>query len=651
MILNWRAVCGDCRACNRGEPWYCFATHNATQKMTLEDGTELSPGAGHRRLRREDAGRRRPVHEGRPVGPRGRGRPARLRRDGRPRRGDQHRQRQPRQVGRRHRLRRRRRRRDRRLGAGRAPARSSPSTSTTEKLEGAKKPRRHRTRSTAGAPTRSRRSRQLTGGFGADVVIDAVGRPETWKQAFYARDLAGTVVLVGVPTPDMKIPDIPLIDVFGRGGSLKSSWYGDCLPSRDFPMLVDLYRQGRLDLDAFVTEEIGLGDVEAAFDKMHHGDVLRSVVVLLMRSPLGTGRPRRRQRHLLPRRGDLRRRQQRLGGRRRRGVRGDRRPARRRRDPRGRGGAAGQGDRLHPRPRRPRPGRTGAARAVRRADPAAPRRPAAVGADPPDDALGRRPRRRPDDRGRRHHAEGAAHARATRRARSASTSPTSAACSPATPCSRAARARPAGRSATAHDRGLDPRRAVRAAGRDRRAHRPRRRHHDRCRARAHWSDEATRHGHGDRACARRGTARRLLQRGAGTQVRRTGPADAADAPPSRRRPRRPRSWGWARAGVQPPPSWTSRPASYADAAAGPRGPGDRRRLAGTAAPVTAGPVAAPGRCHRLRRQRRLDRPDPRGQPRARARCPSPLAAVPGGRPGGRHRRARPGTTRRAFPRS
>ena len=113
-----------------------------------------------------------------------------------------------------------------------------------------------------------------------DVVIDAVGRPETWKQAFYARDLAGTVVLVGVPTPDMRIPDLPLIDVFGRGGALKSSWYGDCLPSRDFPMLVDLYQQGRLDLDAFVSEEIALDDVEAAFDKMHSGDVLRSVVIL-----------------------------------------------------------------------------------------------------------------------------------------------------------------------------------------------------------------------------------------------------------------------------------------------------------------------------------------------------------------------------------
>jgi S-(hydroxymethyl)mycothiol dehydrogenase len=121
--------------------------------------------------------------------------------------------------------------------------------------------------------------RELTGGFGADVVVEAVGRPETYEQAFYARDLAGTVVLVGVPTPNLKI-ELPLIEVFGRGGALKSSWYGDCLPSRDFPMLVDLYRQGRFDLDGFVSETIGLGDVEAAFERMHRGEVLRSVVQL-----------------------------------------------------------------------------------------------------------------------------------------------------------------------------------------------------------------------------------------------------------------------------------------------------------------------------------------------------------------------------------
>jgi S-(hydroxymethyl)mycothiol dehydrogenase len=120
---------------------------------------------------------------------------------------------------------------------------------------------------------------ELTEGNGADVVIEAIGRPETYEQAFYARDLAGTVVLVGVPTPDMRL-ELPLLDVFGRGGSLKSSWYGDCLPSRDFPLLVDLHLQGRLPLDKFVSETIPLDQVEAALAKMQRGEVLRSVVVL-----------------------------------------------------------------------------------------------------------------------------------------------------------------------------------------------------------------------------------------------------------------------------------------------------------------------------------------------------------------------------------
>ena len=112
-----------------------------------------------------------------------------------------------------------------------------------------------------------------------DVAIEAVGNPATYEQAFFARDLAGTVVLVGVPSPDMKI-ELPMLEVFGRGGALKSSWYGDCLPTRDFPMFIDLHRQGRLDLEAFVSETIALGDVEEAFHKMERGDVLRSVVIL-----------------------------------------------------------------------------------------------------------------------------------------------------------------------------------------------------------------------------------------------------------------------------------------------------------------------------------------------------------------------------------
>ena len=283
VVLNWRAVCGECRACNRGEPWYCFATHNATQKMTLADGeegagTELSAALGIGAFAEKTlvaAGQCTKVDpEARPaaVGLLGCGVMAGL--GAAINTGNVGRGMSVAVIG--------------CGGVGAAAIAGSALAGASKiiavdiddkKLEGARKMgATHTVNSKDADPVEAIQA--LTDGNGADVVIDAVGRPETWKQAFYARDLAGTVVLVGVPTPEMKIPEIPLIDVFGRGGSLKSSWYGDCLPSRDFPMLVDLYTQGRLDLDAFVSEEIGLGDVEAAFEKMHHGDVLRSVVLL-----------------------------------------------------------------------------------------------------------------------------------------------------------------------------------------------------------------------------------------------------------------------------------------------------------------------------------------------------------------------------------
>jgi S-(hydroxymethyl)mycothiol dehydrogenase len=286
VILNWRAVCGDCRACKRGEPWYCFATHNATQKMSLADGpdagTELSPALGIGAFAEKTlvaAGQCTKVDpSARPaaVGLLGCGVMAGI--GAAINTGAVTRGKSVAVIG---------------CGgvgvaavAGSALAGASRIIAVDidpKKLEAAKRMGATHTvdsSQTDGDMGVVAAIQELTGGFGADVVVEAVGRPETWKQAFYARDLAGTVVLVGVPTPDMKVPDLPLIDVFGRGGSLKSSWYGDCLPTRDFPMLVDLYQQGRLDLDAFVTEEIGIGDIEAAFEKMHHGDVLRSVVIL-----------------------------------------------------------------------------------------------------------------------------------------------------------------------------------------------------------------------------------------------------------------------------------------------------------------------------------------------------------------------------------
>jgi len=277
VILNWRAVCGQCRACRRGRPWYCFATHNATQRMTLEDGTELSPALGIGAFVEKTlvaAGQCTKVDPAAPAevaGLLGCGVMAGLGaavNTGNVQRGDSVAVIGCGGVG------------DaaiagaRLVGANRIIAVDlDPTKLAWAKDFGAT----HTVNAGDGDPVEAIRA--LTGGHGADVVIDAVGRPETYRQAFYARDLAGTVVLVGVPTPSMTL-ELPLLDVFGRGGALKSSWYGDCLPSRDFPLLIDLFLQGRLPLDRFVSETIGLDDVEAAFTKMHGGQVLRSVVVL-----------------------------------------------------------------------------------------------------------------------------------------------------------------------------------------------------------------------------------------------------------------------------------------------------------------------------------------------------------------------------------
>ncbi|MEU6444374.1 S-(hydroxymethyl)mycothiol dehydrogenase [Streptomyces sp. NPDC047046] len=277
VILNWRAVCGECRACERGEPQYCFDTHNAKQRMTLEDGTELTPALGIGAFAEKTlvaAGQCTKVDpEASPAaaGLLGCGVMAGIGaaiNTGGVTRGDSVAVIGCGGVG------------DAAVMGARLAGASKIIAVDVEdrKLETARKlGATHTVNSRTTDPVEA--IRELTGGFGADVVIEAVGRPETYEQAFYARDLAGTVVLVGVPTPEMRI-DLPLIDVFGRGGALKSSWYGDCLPSRDFPMLIDLYRQGRLDLDAFVTETIALDQVEQAFTRMHDGDVLRSVVIL-----------------------------------------------------------------------------------------------------------------------------------------------------------------------------------------------------------------------------------------------------------------------------------------------------------------------------------------------------------------------------------
>jgi len=277
VVLNWRAVCGHCRSCKRGRPWYCFSTFNATQKMTLEDGTPLSPALGIGAFAEKTlvaAGQCTKIDPKAPptaAGLLGCGVMAGIGaaiNTAQVGRGDTVAVFGCGGVG------------DAAIaGARLAGARTIIAVDIDDrKLELAKQfGATHTVNSSQHDPVEYIKS--VTGGNGADVCIDAVGHPAVYRQAFDARDLAGTVVLVGVPRPDMTI-ELPFIEVFGRGGQLKSSWYGDCLPSRDFPMLVELHQQGRLPLDRFVSETISLDAVEEAFHKMEGGEVLRSVVVL-----------------------------------------------------------------------------------------------------------------------------------------------------------------------------------------------------------------------------------------------------------------------------------------------------------------------------------------------------------------------------------
>jgi S-(hydroxymethyl)mycothiol dehydrogenase len=277
VVIAWRAPCGECRSCRRGRPWYCFSSKNAGQPMRLVDGTPLSPALGIGAFAEETLVA---ASQCVPVDRRARPEAAGLIgcgvmagfgaavNTGRVSRGDA-----VAVIG--------------CGGVGNAAVAGAALAGARLVIAVDVDPRKlplakgfgatHVLDASATDPVEAIRS--LTDGNGADVVIEAVGLEETYRQAFFARDLAGTLVQVGVPSPDMTI-ELPMIELFGRGGALKSSWYGDCLPSRDFPMLIDLYLRGRLDLDGFVSETIGIDAIEEAFGRMRRGEVLRSVVVL-----------------------------------------------------------------------------------------------------------------------------------------------------------------------------------------------------------------------------------------------------------------------------------------------------------------------------------------------------------------------------------
>ncbi|WP_288833090.1 S-(hydroxymethyl)mycothiol dehydrogenase [uncultured Corynebacterium sp.] len=281
VVLNWRAVCGECRACRTGDTKNCFNTHNASEAMTLDDApdTVLTPALGigsfaeKTLVHEKQCTKVDPAEDPAAAGLLGCGIMAGLGaavNTGAIQRGESV---AVFGLG----------------GVGLAAVAGAKLAGATRIIAVDVDKRKCEAAEATFGATHSIHARGmseeevieavrgLTGGFGADVTIDAVGIQPTWRQAFYSRDHAGRMVMVGVPNMTDHV-DIPAIDLYSRGGSIKPAWYGDCLPERDFPAYVDLHMQGRFPLGEFVSERIGADDVEEAFEKMKRGDVLRSVV-------------------------------------------------------------------------------------------------------------------------------------------------------------------------------------------------------------------------------------------------------------------------------------------------------------------------------------------------------------------------------------
>jgi S-(hydroxymethyl)mycothiol dehydrogenase len=276
VILAWRAPCGKCRFCLVGQPHLCAASLNAEKRMRTADGELLTPILGigtfctHTLLHSHQCVKYDPALPAEQMSLIGCGV----------------------MTG---------------IGAALYSAGVRPGTSVAvfgcggvgdsvimgarlagattviavdidpQKLEWAKGfGATHTVDASAGDSVAA--VKELTGGFGVNYSFEAVGRPETTLQAILCRDLAGTCVIIGVAGPNSSVESFPLGTFFNLGGSLRVSWYGDCLPTRDFPLLAEWYRQGKLDLDGLVTRTIALEEVEEAFHAMERGETLRSVI-------------------------------------------------------------------------------------------------------------------------------------------------------------------------------------------------------------------------------------------------------------------------------------------------------------------------------------------------------------------------------------
>ena len=120
-------------------------------------------------------------------------------------------------------------------------------------------------------------ARELTDGRGADYAFDTAGAPGVVAQAYDAVRRGGIVVAVGIP-PVGRDGDLPAPSLPREEKVVTGSFYGSCRPHQDMPLVIDLYMDGRLDLDALVTRTFTLDEINEGFAAMNAGEVARGVI-------------------------------------------------------------------------------------------------------------------------------------------------------------------------------------------------------------------------------------------------------------------------------------------------------------------------------------------------------------------------------------
>lgn len=129
----------------------------------------------------------------------------------------------------------------------------------------------------AADPDGVERVRALTGG-GVDYGFEMAGSIRALENALAMTRRGGVTVTAGLPPAGSELP-VDIVRLVGEERTLKGSYMGSCVPSRDIPRYIQLYREGRLPVDRLLTSTLDLSQINEGFDRLHNGEAVRQVIV------------------------------------------------------------------------------------------------------------------------------------------------------------------------------------------------------------------------------------------------------------------------------------------------------------------------------------------------------------------------------------